>query len=139
MTTWVGWTFKISWIIKYVWYYEAWWLGSLIRFHFWLIVHGSGDFFFQLFNWFQLFSSENKISESCRSWYEQVKNGGLKVGVDGFCNFKWSSVISFSKQNHPWSMLFSHYWWLNYMFTPAPCQLFFHILISSCKTFRPSW
>jgi hypothetical protein len=33
------------------------------------------DDFFQLFNWFLLFSSWTKISENCRKWSEQVNNG----------------------------------------------------------------
>ena len=41
------------------------------------------DDFFQLFNWFQLFSFEKKF-ESYRTWSEEVKNGGFERGCRWF-------------------------------------------------------
>ena len=52
------------------------------------------DDFFQLFNWFQVFSSDKDIPKRCKS--EQLKKKLLQGGVDDFSYFRWFSVILFN-------------------------------------------
>ena len=58
--------------------------------------------FFQLFNWFQLFFCEKEILKIAGHSQNRSKMTFLKGGVDGFSYFHWFSVILFSIQNHPW-------------------------------------
>ena len=68
-----------------------------------LLIIGSltQGWFFQLFNWFQLFSSENCIPKVVEHSQNMSKMTILKVCVDGFSCFSLISVILFSYHNHP--------------------------------------
>ena len=61
--------------------------------------------FFQLFNWFQQFSSENCFPKVAGHSLEQIKNYHFERGVDGFSYFSLISVILFSDQDHPCHLL----------------------------------
>jgi len=50
-----------------------------------IIIQG---WFFQLFNWFQLFSSWQRYSESCRTWSEQLKKEPFERGC------RWLQLFS---------------------------------------------
>jgi hypothetical protein len=68
-------------------------------------------FFFLLFsNWFQLFPSEEKNPECCRTHSEQVKNRGFETGCRWLLLSDWFSVITFSNQNHLWKLNISQAW-----------------------------
>ena len=61
------------------------------------------DFFFQLFNWFQLFVLWTKNPKVAGHSQNLSNLTFLKRGVDGFrVIFHWFSVILFSFQNNPW-------------------------------------
>jgi hypothetical protein len=56
-------------------------------------IYITGMVFFQLFNWFQLFSSEFFFLESCWTWSEQAKNDHLERGCRWFQLFYFLTRI----------------------------------------------
>jgi len=66
--------------------------------------------FFRLFNWFQLFYSENYFPKVAGHVQNRSKMTNLKGGVDGFSYFfiLLVSVILFSNQDHPWIYIYSN-------------------------------
>ena len=55
----------------------------------------AGMIFFQLFNWFQLFSSREKLQKVAGHNQNRSKIDHLKVGVDGFSYFLLSLLFYF--------------------------------------------
>jgi hypothetical protein len=84
-------------ILSIIMPYDNWWVVIIISF----IPSFHRNNFCQLFNWFQLFSYENKFQKLQDMIKTGKKKRPFKGVVDGFSYFHWFSVLSFLNQNHP--------------------------------------
>ena len=95
------------------------------------------EWFLQIFNWFQLFSSEYCFAEvtgHCEIWYQMTL---LKEGVDGFSYFHWFQLFYIQTRIIP--DLWYHIWnvYRVKIIVPVSCQdLHLHRLL---KLSYPCW